>query len=87
MKNIVHSFLHAGRQSPLQMRQKRREALKEADCIILAGAVCDFRLSYGRVLGRRAKIIAVNRNKAELYKVVCVFNWYGVLFLSLTFTE
>ncbi|XP_050732912.1 2-hydroxyacyl-CoA lyase 2-like [Eriocheir sinensis] len=57
-----------GRKSPLQMRQKRRDALKEADCIILAGAVCDFRLSYGRVLGRKAKIIAINRNKTELYK-------------------
>ena len=53
------------------MRQRRRDALKEADVIILAGAVCDFRLSYGRVLGRQAKIIAVNRNKQELYKALC----------------
>ena len=33
------------------------------------GAVCDFRLSYGRSLSRKAKIIAVNRNKGQLYRV------------------
>ncbi|MPC22656.1 Acetolactate synthase-like protein [Portunus trituberculatus] len=59
-----------GQKSAIQMRQRRRDALKEADMIILAGAVCDFRLSYGRVLGRQAKIIAVNRNKKELYKAL-----------------
>jgi len=57
-----------GRNSPIQMRQKRREALREADLVILAGAVCDFRLSYGRVLSKKSKIIAVNRNKSQLYK-------------------
>lgn len=57
-----------GRKSAIQMRQQRRDALKEADVIILAGAVCDFRLSYGRGMGRKAKIIAVNRNKDQLYK-------------------
>lgn len=30
------------------------------------GAVCDFRLSYGRVLSRRSKIIVVNRNREEM---------------------
>ncbi|CAG0897660.1 unnamed protein product [Darwinula stevensoni] len=43
-----------GRDSSIQMRHSRRDALREADCIILAGAVCDFRLSYGRGLNRRA---------------------------------
>lgn len=52
-----------------QARQHRRDALKEADLIILAGSVCDFRLSYGRVLPRKAPIIAINRNKDQLYKV------------------
>ena len=61
------------------MRQRRRDALKEADVIILAGAVCDFRLSYGRVLGRQAKVIAVNRNKDQLYKA----RWLGFLNLFL----
>ena len=33
------------------------------------GTVCDFRLSYGRVLNKKSKIIAVNRNKSQLFKV------------------
>ncbi|XP_072182108.1 2-hydroxyacyl-CoA lyase 2-like [Diadema setosum] len=57
-----------GRKSPLHIRQRRRDALKEADVVILAGAVCDFRLNYGRSLSRRSKIIAVNRNPSQLYK-------------------
>ncbi|XP_036623276.1 2-hydroxyacyl-CoA lyase 2 [Trichosurus vulpecula] len=55
-----------GRDSPLHIRQNRRDALKEADVVILAGAVCDFRLSYGRVLNHRSKIIAVNRDRKQL---------------------
>ncbi|RXG72532.1 hypothetical protein Avbf_07357, partial [Armadillidium vulgare] len=55
-----------GANSPLQMRQRRRDALKEADVIVLAGAVCDFRLSYGRGLNKKAKIIAVNRDKTQM---------------------
>eukprot|EP00112_Aurelia_sp_Birch-Aquarium-sp1_P009235 Seg2040.2 transcript_id=Seg2040.2/GoldUCD/mRNA.D3Y31 product="Acetolactate synthase-like protein" pseudo=true protein_id=Seg2040.2/GoldUCD/D3Y31 len=62
-----------GRNSPLHIRQKRREALKDADLVILAGTVCDFRLSYGRVLNRKSKIIAVNRDKTQLNKNVNVF--------------
>ncbi|ROT78401.1 hypothetical protein C7M84_002879 [Penaeus vannamei] len=62
-----------GQKSDIQMRQRRRDALKEADVIILAGAVCDFRLSYGRTLGRKAKIIAVNRNKEQLYRNADMF--------------
>ncbi|KAH9491389.1 hypothetical protein Btru_052296 [Bulinus truncatus] len=57
-----------GRHSDIQARQHRREALQEADLIVLAGAVCDFRLSYGRVLPRRTKIISINRNKEQLLK-------------------
>lgn len=34
----------------------------------VSGTVCDFRLSYGRVLSRRSKIIAVNRDKTQLLK-------------------
>lgn len=36
--------------------------------LFLTGTVCDFRLSYGRVLNRRSKIIAVNRDKTQLLK-------------------
>ncbi|XP_044174531.1 2-hydroxyacyl-CoA lyase 2-like [Acropora millepora] len=57
-----------GRNSNLHVRQRRRDALKEADLVILAGTVCDFRLSYGRVLNKRSKIVAVNRNKGQLWK-------------------
>ncbi|XP_014675034.1 PREDICTED: acetolactate synthase-like protein isoform X2 [Priapulus caudatus] len=57
-----------GRDSAIQMRQRRRDALKEADVILLVGTVCDFRLGYGRVLGRRAAIIAVNRDRAQLLR-------------------
>ena len=32
------------------------------------GTVCDFRLSYGRVLNKKSKIIAVNRNREQLFK-------------------
>lgn len=35
---------------------------------VCTGTVCDFRLSYGRVLNRRSKIIAVNRDKTQLLK-------------------
>ncbi|XP_074162838.1 2-hydroxyacyl-CoA lyase 2 [Sminthopsis crassicaudata] len=55
-----------GRDSPLHIRQNRRDALKEADVVILAGAVCDFRLSYGRILSRSSKIITINRDREQL---------------------
>merc|ERR1712071_249493 len=57
-----------GPNSPLQARQCRRDSLKEADLILLVGSVCDFRLSYGRVLPRKTPVIAVNRNKDQLYR-------------------
>jgi len=57
-----------GRDSPIHMRQRRRDALKEADVVLLLGTVCDFRLGYGRVLSRKSKVIAVNRNKEQLFK-------------------
>ena len=45
-----------GARHSLFMRQNRRVALREADLIILAGAVCDFRLDYGRALNKKAKV-------------------------------
>ncbi len=50
---------------PLQLRHKRREALKEADCVILAGVPCDFRLDYGNHVRRSATLIAANRSRKE----------------------
>jgi acetolactate synthase-1/2/3 large subunit len=55
-----------GREHPLQFRHKRREALKEADVVILAGVPCDFRLDYGRHIRRRAFYVSANRSRADL---------------------
>ncbi len=49
-----------GRDHPLQLRHQRRNALKEADCVILAGVPCDFRLDYGKQIRRSATLIAAN---------------------------
>lgn len=62
-----------GRNNRIHIRQRRRDALSEADVVLLIGTVCDFRLSYGRVLNRKSKVIAVNRNKAQLLKNSDVF--------------
>ncbi len=53
---------------PLLRRHKRREALREADCVVLAGVPADFRLDYGRHIGRRATLIAANRSSDDLEK-------------------
>lgn len=54
-----------GKNHPLQLRHRRKQALREADLVILAGFPCDFRLDYGRSLGR-AKVIAINRSPRDL---------------------
>ena len=54
-----------GRDDPLQLRHQRRQALKEADCVILAGVPCDFRLDYGRQIRRSATLIAANRSRKD----------------------
>jgi acetolactate synthase-1/2/3 large subunit len=54
-----------GRNHPLQMRHARREALREADCVLLAGVPCDFRLDYGRHVRRSATLIAANRSRRD----------------------
>jgi acetolactate synthase-1/2/3 large subunit len=54
-----------GRHSPLQMRHARRKALREADCVVLAGVPCDFRLDYGRHIRRTATLIAANRSRRD----------------------
>ncbi len=51
-----------GRDHPLQMRHQRRKALREADCVLLAGVPCDFRLDYGSHMRRSATLIAANRS-------------------------
>ncbi len=57
-----------GRNHPLQLRHKRREALRQADLVLLAGVPCDFRLDYGRQIPRQARLVAVNRSATEVRK-------------------
>jgi acetolactate synthase-1/2/3 large subunit len=57
-----------GRESELVRRHRRREALREADYVLLAGVACDFRLDYGRNINRRAYLASANRSRADLRK-------------------
>ncbi len=56
-----------GKENNLQMRHKRREAIKESDLIILAGVPNDFRLDYGNHIGHRP-FVSINRSKEDLNK-------------------
>jgi acetolactate synthase-1/2/3 large subunit len=51
---------------PLQMRHRRKEALREADFVLLAGVPCDFRLDYGRHIPARAVLVSVNLSRRDL---------------------
>jgi acetolactate synthase-1/2/3 large subunit len=51
---------------PLHRRHQRRNALKEADVVILAGVPSDFRLDYGRHVRRSACLVSANRSKTDL---------------------
>ncbi len=55
-----------GPASSLQVRHRRREALREADLVVLAGVPCDFRLDYGKQVGRSATLVSVNRDRGAL---------------------
>jgi acetolactate synthase-1/2/3 large subunit len=57
-----------GPNHPLQLRHKRRIALRQADLVLLAGVPCDFRLDYGRQIGRGTRLISVNRSAADVRK-------------------
>src|SRR5512143_3660871 len=54
-----------GRGDTRQCFHQRRQALREADCVVLAGVPSDFRLDYGRHVRSRATLIAANRSKRE----------------------
>jgi thiamine pyrophosphate-dependent acetolactate synthase large subunit-like protein len=54
-----------GRAHPLQRLHHRRDALREADCVLLAGVPCDFRLDYGQHIRRDARLIALNLDRRE----------------------
>jgi acetolactate synthase-1/2/3 large subunit len=66
LSGMARGLLGAGHD--LQMRHKRRMALKEADLVILAGVPCDFRLDYGQHIRGKTPIISVNRSTHDLYK-------------------
>ncbi len=55
-----------GRTHPLQLRHHRKDALREADLVILAGTPMDFRLEYGRHIGRQTKIVTANADASLL---------------------
>ncbi len=54
-----------GAQHLLLYRHKRRQAFRDADLVLLAGAPMDFRLDYGSQINRKASLISVNRSRAE----------------------
>lgn len=56
-----------GKESNLQLRHKRKEAIKKSDLIILAGVPNDFRLDYGNHIGHRP-FISINRSREDLNK-------------------
>jgi acetolactate synthase-like protein len=66
LSGMARGLLGAG--DPLQMRHRRREALREADLVVLAGVPCDFRLDYGSHIGRRAVLVSANRSRADIAK-------------------
>lgn len=55
-----------GGNDPLLFRHARKQALAEADLVILAGIPCDFRLDYGRGIGARAQLLSINRSREDL---------------------
>jgi acetolactate synthase-1/2/3 large subunit len=55
-----------GARHPLLLRHQRKQALREADLVLLAGVPCDFRLDYGRQISRRAFLVGANRRPGEM---------------------
>ncbi len=58
-----------GDTNSLNLRHKRRDALKEADLVILVGMSIDFRLNYGMAINSKAVLISINRSKKALKKI------------------
>ncbi len=66
LSGMARGLLGAGH--PRHLRHRRREALKAADLVLLAGVPIDFRLDYGRHISRRARLISVNLSDHDLSK-------------------
>jgi acetolactate synthase-1/2/3 large subunit len=54
-----------GRRHALLRRHRRRDALRDADLVVLGGVPCDFRLDYGRHIGRAAAVVAANLSRPD----------------------
>ncbi len=50
----------------LHRRHHRREALRQADLVLLAGVPSDFRLDYGRQVRSGTRLISANRSRVDL---------------------
>ncbi len=57
-----------GADHPLHARPRRRDALRGADCVLLAGVPVDFRLDYGYHIRRSTCLISANRSRIDLRK-------------------
>lgn len=57
-----------GTSSTFQFRHHRKEALREADLVVLAGVPSDFRLEYGQHISSKATLISINRSAIDLKK-------------------
>ncbi|MDT8437880.1 MAG: thiamine pyrophosphate-binding protein [Wenzhouxiangellaceae bacterium] len=55
-----------GAEHELLFRHKRRNAIKAADLVVLAGVPCDFRLDYGKQIRRKARLVAFNLSRPDL---------------------
>lgn len=55
-----------GAEHEFLFRHKRRDAIKAADLVMLAGVPCDFRLDYGKQIRRRARLVSFNLSKHDL---------------------
>ena len=66
LTGMARGLLGAGH--PSQRRHARKPALREADCLLLAGVPNDFRLEYGNHLSRQATLLSVNRSAEDLKK-------------------
>jgi thiamine pyrophosphate-dependent acetolactate synthase large subunit-like protein len=55
-----------GAAHPLLFRHRRRDAVRGADLVILAGVPCDFRLDYGRQIRGSARLVSFNLSRRDL---------------------
>ena len=55
-----------GLSHPLHRRHQRRNAIREADLLVLAGVPSDFRLDYGQHVRKSTCLISANRSRIDL---------------------